>query len=942
LNDAPRVIGNRKTEIGNALRLFVKVCEAVQAAHVHGVVHRDLKPGNILIDAQGEPHILDFGLAKFESNAERTGDRKSEIGAVTVAGQFIGSLPWASPEQAEGQHERIDIRTDVYALGVLLYQLLTGQFPYPVTGGMRAVLDNICTQQPQRPSRLAPQLGDELDAIALKCLSKAREQRYQSASELARDLSRYLAGEPVEARRELSTSGWYTLRKTMRKHRLAVGTAAAFVGVITVAAVALAYLYGDQRRLRRLAETQSALTAAERDRAVAAERAAEWRRAEAERQTYIASISAAYSALAAYDVPTWRRALDQAPAPLRNWEWRYLAGRGDLSAATLDGHDGPVRAVLFSPNGDWIISSAEDQTVRIWDAQSADTAELRRIDGLRALVGSFAISPDGGRLAALTPEGTIRVLEIPTGRELFVLSGAEGGFGSVAFSADGASIATGERGPRVQIWDARSGAELFGLDGPGVVTHVVFHPDGQRLAVGYRGIGLVLWDLATRTAARPLGRPRAVVDAAFSPDGRRIAAAQDETEAGVWDVDTGVEVLQLRTDAGSVVSLAWSPEPLPAGCIATGGRDRTVRLWDPGTGELLRTLRGHERTVYAVAFSPDGARVASASRDGTVKLWDPHASDDVLVLRGHRTWVYAVAFSPDGQSLASASRDGTVRVWETDTGRQRHVLGGHRDTVTKVVFSSDGRYLASCSVDHTILLWDAASGVALRTLTGHMSRVDALAMSPDGRWLASGSTDRTVRLWELASGVRDGAPVPDGAERLAGHQDAVTDLAFSPDGRLLASGSNDRTVRLWRIDQPASEMVLRGHTAEVKAVAFGPRGEQLITASSDHTVRVWRTRDGAALRSFKVQPLSLGGLALTPDGTRLALAIDDGIKLFDVESGDEILTLRGHAAPVTCVAFSREGAYLAAGSWDSTVRIWKAPLSQTVHANADERLDPQR
>lgn len=246
--------------IDECLRLFVKVCDAVNAAHLKGVIHRDLKPSNIRVDADGEPHILDFGLAKIaSSDVLESGDHR----LMTMTGQFVGSLPWASPEQASGASGSVDVRTDVYSLGVVMYQMLTfGRFPYTVIGNMRDVLDNIMRAEPARPSTIRRQINDEVETIVLKALSKDRERRYQSAGDLARDIRRYLAGEPIEAKRD---SGWYVLGKTISRHKTPVGAGAAIVVLIMVSAVGLGIAYRQAAAARDAARTEKAAAVAARD-----------------------------------------------------------------------------------------------------------------------------------------------------------------------------------------------------------------------------------------------------------------------------------------------------------------------------------------------------------------------------------------------------------------------------------------------------------------------------------------------------------------------------------------------------------------------------------------------------------------------------------------------------------------------------------------------------
>ena len=261
-------LSSRSLSVKQILRLFWKICDAVNAAHLHGITHRDLKPSNIRIDKQGEPHILDFGLAKVAS--EETGDA-SQWRNVTMTGQFVGSVPWASPEQADGPTDRIDLRTDVYSLGVLLFQMLTGRFPYPIVGPMRVVLMHILETEPVRPSTLRKGLDEDVETIVLKCLAKEPDRRYQSAAALAEDVDRYLTQQPIQAR---APSTVYQIRKLVARNKLPFAFVATLFIMVSGFAIWMSVLY--------------ARTAAERNRATAAEQTAEQRRAEAEQSAELA------------------------------------------------------------------------------------------------------------------------------------------------------------------------------------------------------------------------------------------------------------------------------------------------------------------------------------------------------------------------------------------------------------------------------------------------------------------------------------------------------------------------------------------------------------------------------------------------------------------------------------------------------------------------------
>jgi len=423
---------------------------------------------------------------------------------------------------------------------------------------------------------------------------------------------------------------------------------------------------------------------------------------------------------------------------------------------------------------------------------------------------------------------------------------------------------------------------------------------------------------ALHPEVRALNHGGLVSSVVFSPDGRRIASGGWEKTVRIWDAATGRELETLRGHEDIVWAVAFSPDGRR---LASASSDKTVRVWDAATGRELAAFHGHQDRVASVAFSPDGRRLASASSDKTVRIWDAETGQEIRTLKGHAWWVISVVFSPDGRRLASASHDKTVRIWDAATGSELLTLGGDEDVVWGVAFSPDGRRLASAGGDKTVRIWDAAAGRELVALRGHQDAVKFVAFSPDGRRLASASSDKTVRIWDAATGHE--------LETVRGHVHPVSAVAFSPDGRRLAS-AGDTTVRIWDAAIGHELVMLRGHAGAVRAVAFSPDGRRL-ASGGDTTVRIWDAATGAELAALRGHQGIVFSVAFSPDGRRLASAgTDRTVRIWDADLGRELMRFAGHEREVNFVAFSPDGRRLASASRDKTVRTWDTATGRAL------------
>jgi eukaryotic-like serine/threonine-protein kinase len=931
------------------LELFVSVCQTVQHAHQKGIIHRDLKPSNVLVtvhDTQPVVKVIDFGVAKA------VGQELTDRSLFTGFAQMIGTPLYMSPEQAGQSGLDIDTRSDIYSLGVLLYELLTGTTPFakdrlgkagydeirriireeePAKPSTRlstlaqAAADTVSFNRQSNPQRLKQLVRGELDWIVMKALEKDRSRRYETASALAADAQRYLRDEPVEA---CPPSAWYQFRKFARRHQRAL---------VTVALVAVAVL----------------LTAASSGVLI-------WRAFESERRgAYFQRIALTEREWAGNNLSRMEGQLNACPADLRGWEWRYLK-RLRYGALSPLSHESGVYSVAFSPDNQYLATGAKDGFVRLWQVKTGQQRQKWRAHGDNVPVVAF--SPDGRYLATGSFDQTVKVWDLEKVlqgedqkpiRNLLITSRVW----SVTFSPDGQRLAAGsgreaDKKGVLKVWDINIGQEALTFRFTRPVTCVRFSPDGRRLAAS-SGDMVKVWDAQTGreqlTCRDPHGDFRGVT---FSPDGRRLAAVggwiavDADREVKVWDAQTGQEVLSLRGHVGGLKSVAFSPDGRR---LASAGLDQTVKLWDAATGQEVLTLRGHIDIVFCVAFSPDGHQLASASLDKTVRIWDAtpveqEPDPEYRTLRGHTGAVTDVAFHPaDGHSVVSAGTDGTVRLWDFWSGKPLGTLPGSPSAYRlRAAFSPDGQRLAVVSAvqDAPVRIWDTTSAKETCSFRGHASPNLCLAYSPDGRHVASAGFDYVVRVWEATTGKE--------VRALKGHEWPVHGVAFSSDGRHIASCSADSTVRVWDWTTGQALPVLGpGHAARVAHVAFSRDGKILASASWDRTVKVWDTETWKLLDTLHDSTGAAAQCVAFGQGRRLAWGSTDGtVKVWD-GPGTETHVLRGHTSWVQAVAFSPpDGKWIASASLDGTGKIWQAPAepmtpAQTV-GNPDILGDPTR
>jgi len=581
----------------------------------------------------------------------------------------------------------------------------------------------------------------------------------------------------------------------------------------------------------------------------------------------------------------------------------------------LHGHNDAVLDLAASPDGHTLATAGADGTARLWDTRTH--RQIARLTGHIGPVTGVAFSRDG-LLATAGEDRTVRLWGTRTFKQLFRLTGHSRTVNGVAFNPRGHTLATsGFDG--IRLWDTRTGKQIARLSGRGGgSTGIAFSRDGHTLATADFG-GIGLWDTRTRKQTGRLiqragGGPAPTLalspdgDVAFSTDGHTLATSSPDGTARVWDIRTRKPLARLTGHGNSVTDVAFSPD---AHTLATISIDGTARLWDTRTHRQLSRLADHKSTATAVAIMPDGFTVAIASYDGTARLWDTRKH--LSRVSGHRGPVRVVAFSPDGDTLATAGDDGTVRLWDKRTHKQRAVL--HHRRVIDVAFSPDGHTLATAGFDGSVHLWDARTHEQIARLTGRTVPVSAVAFGPENHTLATAGFDGNVRLWNSHTRRQ--------LARFNGLTGPLLDIAFSRDGHTLATAGIDSTIVLWDTRTRKQTYPLAGHIGTVNSVAFSPDSHTLASAGSDGTARLWDTRTHKQVHRLTGHTGRVNAVAFSRDGQTLATAgTDKTARLWDTRTRKQLARLTGQSKSINDVAFSRDGRILAIANADRTVGFW--------------------
>ncbi|NQU47316.1 MAG: protein kinase [Planctomycetes bacterium] len=874
---------DRKLDLNARIELMASICEAVHHAHQQGVIHRDLKPENILVTEDGRPKVLDFGVARIVD---------ADIQLTTIGqdmGQIIGTLRYMSPEQAAGDTAKLDTRSDVYALGVVAFELISGKPPYDLDEG--SLLSAVRIIQENDPRRLVCgniSTPSDVETIIAKALEKEKDRRYASAMELAADFRRFLAFEPISARPD---SAFYQIRKYARRHRILAGSLIAIL-IISIVSLGVSLHY--------------------MTRALSANEEAQW-------QLYISRILGAAAELQDNGLRAAQEFLEESPPEFRRWEWRYLANRSDQSIAALDRHMDYAWCVAVAPDGSRAFvgegnSPMGRSQLRVWDL--VNNNEITTLPVHDSRVQAVACSFDGTRIASGSLDHTIHLLDAENFDTVAILGDHQSGVSALSFSPTDGLLASGAEDGSLRLWDAQTGSPIRTLKGhQSKIFSICFSPSGDRLFSGSADGSVKIWEVATgiEIASQDFDAG-SVIGVSFEPNTGYLAIGTILGKLEIWDVERQLSIASLTLAAlddvpshskefGLIGSVAYSPD---GEYLAATSANNEIWIWKVGEWESEPfKLLGHTAEVRSLTWTPDSSRLLSASWDNTVRIWDANRIEE-RVAPFEQTGAEFFGFNHTSTSLIVADEAGTLGIVSTWTGgieshlfpipdfdKRTTVLSNSKAGHLAVAwlpmpdshfsvwnthsgdklfsgkggfakaFSVDGKKFAAETIDHVIALYAMQGEEPVTTLKGVGKRVNSIAFSPDGTLLAMAGYGYSVLVWDLGS--------LELVASLDKHRNITVHVVFNSTGTRLATSGVDGMTRIWDTASFA-QLASLPSTGQARAAAFHPTEPRLATLSSDGSVRIWSSESYEKLLQIREGGGGYDDLQFSPDGCLLVLS----------------------------------------------------------------------
>ena len=952
------------------LNVFLKICDGIAFAHSRGIIHRDLKPDNIMVGDFGEVYVMDWGLGKIVGSVDdrRSGLMIADPGMVqdtmkTMTGSVVGTPAYMPPEQALGQVEEMDERSDLYSLGALLYELLSLEPPFSGETSWD-ILSQIGKRPPLPPSRRDPgkNISTELDSIVMKSLAKNKEDRYQSALGMKHDIELFLSGRPIGA---MEYSIWHLFAKWISRNRVLAFSFLVVMLILVVSfAVSFIRIAASEREAvlqRDLAEEQRVIAETERTQAEEQRKIAEERRIEAEKTELESRFSLAMIYEERGDIGESIRIYQDIKYDLRQkrlnlfpyidlmkWKAAYNQGRPVQAVATLRKGESSARSLAFSADGKVLAIGYDNSYIHLWDP--VQKRWIGMINVGTTPVHSLAFSPDHTILASGDAGGNVRLWNLAQRRELAALKDATLKSGtahikeaaSLAFSPDGKLLAS-SGDEVIKLWNMEKQDLATSLWGHlRNVNSLTFSPDGRYLVSGGEDRMVKLWDVSLGKEIKLLYEHwDHVKSLKFSPNGRFLASTGNDTTIRIWNLEEDREVVTLRGHQAEVFSLAFSPD---GKTLVSGGEDSTVRFWDVDRQVVIASFKNHQGRISSVDFSPDGKTAASANSDGTVRIWSLARENLVKTVSLDNYKVYSLAYCPDGRSLAIGTffpGIAPVFSYDIETAEIAAKLTSHGGRVKSIDFSPDGKLLASCGDDgllrimnlendelaatinvrdeQSTSLFGSLLGTAMEILVKQTNDLDLsisdVAFGPDGRLLATAGSSGKIKLWDTKTFTRMYTFV---------RSESVITVTFSPDGVLLATAGRNQKPTIWNVKTRELVTVLGENKNTIHSLDFSPDGRLLASGQENGGIVIWNAATWEQVRSLAGHHGRIGNIQFSPDGSLLAsCSVDTSVKLWNVATGELLLALQEHEHDVEDLAFSPDGTTLATCSRDHTVKLWK-------------------
>lgn len=935
----------------DAAQILFQIVDSIAYAHEHGVIHRDLKPGNILLTTDRQARVTDFGLAKrIDSDSD-----------LTDTGQVLGTPSYMAPEQAAGRIDQVGKRADIYALGAILYYLLTGRPPFQSANPIETIRQ-VLEREPVAPRSLNPAIDRDLETICLKCLNKEPSKRYASASALAAEIERYLTGRPIIAR-PLSQPArfWRWCRRNP-----VIAASAGVIATVLIVATIISTWFGyqstidEQKALTAAAELETQIGVAKKNELLArkhekqakvnetqakwSERKAKEQESIAKRNSYVARIRIAGDAWERGDVASVRRILDSVrPDPgepdFRRWEWYYLDSLTRSSLLSIDAKE-RLNCVTWLWEPGLIAAGRDDGSILLWDAKSGE--KQNEIEGHTGPVTRVAWNDRLKLLATGGEDNTVRVWD-ETWTCIFE-SDAEQDVTDLSWNRAGSKLAWTTSAITLSVlnWESRDTRQL--LDSKArigwIATSLAWRPDGKQIAISQNGVVKVLdaIDGSEIAETRIVGNTSILLRYAmdWKNDGSELAVTTPDGSVRIVDAVQWREKTRLLAHKSDPQSVMWSTD---GRLLASAGMDRIIRLWDVKSGREMRSFRGHGNAVAELSWDAEGKSLASVSIDGTMKTWDVDQNQTSRAITAFDIWgshPISAAWHPQGDRLLTTSVTASGGIVPLGAGGKNLRLSRSGGSMHAAGWSPDGEKFASSDFRGAVNLW-ASEGRKLGTVGTGARFLLTPYWFPDSRRVLSASGGNLVVIDTKELQIADKFPTV---------SEGICAIACDSAGKLLAAADISGTVTVWREEDKQEVAAWKAHDGYISTIVWQPNSNLIATAGWDRKIGIWNSGTGEQVAKWTAHTGRVSSIDWSPDGDRLASTsghwysyatksnapqhsrlgeVDTSVKLWDPQLAEELLVLRDHGSMVFSVDWSLDGKRLVTTSRDMTMRIWGAP-----------------